>query len=112
MKAKKLEHYKCEIGHTLAVIGGKYKPLILWHLYKNEVLRYNELQKILEKITPKMLIHQLRELEEDKLIERVVYPVVPPKVEYKLTKLGESIIPVLLEMKKWGAFYVEELKHI
>ena len=74
--------------------GGKYKSLILWHLI-GKTLRFNELGKLIKSATPKMLTQQLRELENDGLINRVVYPVVPPKTEYSLTPFGESIIPVL-----------------
>ena len=79
--------------------------MIIWFLYQNKVLRYNELQKTIHGITPKMLITQLRELENDGIVERKVYPVVPPKVEYFLTAKGESLIPILLEMKSWGEKY-------
>lgn len=101
----KLEKYNCPLGLTLGVIGGKYKVLIIWYLYMNKVLRYNELQKTIKGITPKMLISQLRELEEDGILKRKVYPVVPPKVEYSLTAKGESLIPILHEMRKWGEKY-------
>ncbi len=101
----KLEKYNCPLGLTLGVIGGKYKVMIIWFLYQNKVLRYNELQKTIHGITPKMLIAQLRELENDGIVERKVYPVVPPKVEYFLTTKGESLIPILLEMKSWGEKY-------
>lgn len=101
----KLEKYNCPLGLTLGVIGGKYKVMIIWFLYLNKVLRYNELQKTIHGITPKMLIAQLRELENDGIVERKVYPVVPPKVEYFLTAKGESLIPILLEMKSWGEKY-------
>ncbi len=103
----KLEKYNCPLGLTLGVIGGKYKVMIIWFLYQNKVLRYNELQKTIKGITPKMLISQLRELEDDGIIERKIYPVVPPKVEYSLTAKGESLIPILLEMRKWGEKYGE-----
>ncbi|MCX4349316.1 MAG: helix-turn-helix domain-containing protein [Alphaproteobacteria bacterium] len=103
----KLEKYNCPLGLTLGVIGGKYKVMIIWFLYQNNVLRYNELQKTIKGVTPKMLISQLRELENDGIIERKVYPVVPPKVEYSLTAKGESLIPILLEMRKWGEKYGE-----
>lgn len=106
----RLKKFNCPVGITLGLIGGKYKVLIIWYLYQNMVLRYGELQKILCEITPKMLISQLRELENDKLIERKVYPVVPPKVEYRLSKLGESLIPVIQKMKEWGEFYLENSK--
>ncbi len=101
----KVEEFNCPIGTTLGVIGGKYKVLIIWYLYNKKCLRYGELQKILKNVTPKMLTSQLRELENDKLITRTVYPVVPPKVEYSLTDLGQSLVPLLFEMKKWGEFY-------
>ncbi len=101
----KIKNFNCPVGLTLGVIGGKYKVVILWYLYEHTVLRYGELQRLLNGITAKMLIQQLRELETDGMIKRKVYPVVPPKVEYKLTELGESVIPVLLEMKKWGENY-------
>lgn len=101
----KLEKYNCPIGITMGVIGGKYKVIIIWFLYQNKILRYSELQKCITGITPKMLISQLRELEEDKIIERKVYPVVPPKVEYFLTPKGKSLIPLLLEMRKWGELF-------
>ncbi len=103
----KLEKYNCPLGLTLGVIGGKYKVMIIWFLYQNKILRYNELQKTIKGVTPKMLISQLRELENDGIIERKVYPVVPPKVEYSLTAKGESLIPILLEMRKWGEKYGE-----
>lgn len=101
----KIKNYNCPVSTTLGLIGGKYKVVIIWYLSENEVLRYNELQKLLLGVTPKMLISQLRELEEDKLIKRKVYPVVPPKVEYSLTELGKSLIPILQEMKTWGEKY-------
>ena len=101
----KIKNYNCPDGTTLGLIGGKYKVVIIWYLSENGVLRYNELQKLLLGVTPKMLISQLRELEEDKLIKRKVYPVVPPKVEYSLTELGKSLIPILQEMKTWGEKY-------
>lgn len=103
----KLKKYNCPVGITLGVIGGKYKVMIIWFLYQNKILRYSELQKKIHGITPKMLISQLKELTNDGVIERKVYPVVPPKVEYFLTEKGESLIPILLEMKKWGEKFGE-----
>ncbi|WP_058990011.1 winged helix-turn-helix transcriptional regulator [Clostridioides difficile] len=97
---KCLDNYSCPIEATLALIGGKYKTLILWHL-KDTILRFNELKKLIPKATPKMLTQQLRELESDGLIIRVVYPVVPPKVEYSLSDFGKSIIPILDSMCDW-----------
>ncbi len=103
----KLKKFNCPVGITLNIIGGKYKPLILWYLYKEKVMRYSELQKVLTGVTAKMLIQQLRELEEDKMIKRKIYPVVPPKVEYSLTETGKSIMPVMFEMQKWGENYIQ-----
>ena len=105
---KCLDNYSCPIEATLALIGGKYKTLILWHL-KDTILRFNELKKLIPKATPKMLTQHLRELESDGLIIRVVYPVVPPKVEYSLSDFGKSIIPILDSMCDWGSDYLENL---
>ena len=99
--------YNCPVGATLELIGGKYKSLILWHL-TGSTLRFGELRKLIPQATPKMLTQQLRELEEDNLIIRAVYPVVPPKVEYSLTDSGRSISPVLSAMYDWGTAYMEE----
>lgn len=81
--------------------------MILWFLYQNSVLRFNELHRLVPEATTKMLAQQLRELEADKLVERKVYPVVPPKVEYSLTPFGRSVLPVLEAMNAWGASYLE-----
>jgi DNA-binding HxlR family transcriptional regulator len=95
------------VGATLDLIGGKYKSLILWHLI-DTTLRFGELRKLIVQATPKMLTQQLRELEEVKLITRTVYPVVPPKVEYRLSELGMSIKPILLAMYAWGSDYLKD----
>jgi DNA-binding HxlR family transcriptional regulator len=89
------------------MIGGKYKSLILWHLI-DSTLRFGELRKLIPQATPKMLTQQLRELEDDNLIIRTVYPVVPPKVEYKLSDLGRSIKSILEAMYRWGADYLTQ----
>ena len=95
----------CPVEATLDLIGGKYKALILWHL-SGEILRFSELRKRIPKATPKMLTQQLRELEEQNLIHREVYPVIPPKVEYSLTETGRSLLPILVAMRDWGAAYL------
>ena len=99
----------CPVAATLELIGGKYKALILWHL-SEKTLRFSELQKSIPAATPKMLTQQLRELETHQLVHRKVYPVVPPKVEYTLTSLGESLMPVLVAMRNWGADYMRSNK--
>lgn len=98
--------FTCPVEATIQLIGGKYKAIILWHLM-NKTLRYSELHKLVPKATDKMLTQQLRELERDKLINRTVYPVVPPKTEYSLTELGKSLTPILDELCNWGQFYLE-----
>lgn len=95
----------CPVQTTLELIGGKYKALILWHLSDGK-LRFSELRKAISCATPKMLTQQLRELEGQQLIHREVFPVIPPKVEYSLTELGRSLMPVLMSMRDWGAEYL------
>jgi DNA-binding HxlR family transcriptional regulator len=92
---------KCPVTFTIGKIGGRWKPLILWHLTGGKK-RYNELRKSIPDITEKMLIQHLRELEADLLVKRVSQPVVPPFVEYSLTGAGREIGPVLEAMAKWG----------
>ena len=95
----------CPVVATLDIIGGKYKALILWHL-TDGTRRFGELRKLIPQATQKMLTQQLRELEEDNLIIRTVYPIVPPKVEYQLSDLGKSIKPILDAMRNWGTDYM------
>ncbi|MHA6484216.1 winged helix-turn-helix transcriptional regulator [Paenibacillus sp. strain BS8-2] len=104
-----IDPINCEKELTLALIGGKWKLIILWHLGIDGTKRFSELQKLIPHITQKILTNQLRELEEDQLVERTVYPVVPPKVEYKLTLHGESLVPILKLMYNWGKHYGEEV---
>ena len=95
----------CPVESTLELIGGKYKALILWHLSEN-TLRFSELRKAISNATAKMLTQQLRELEAQKLIHREVFLVIPPKVEYSLTELGKSLLPILVAMRDWGVGYL------
>lgn len=96
--------YKCTVALALDIIGGKWKPLILWYL-KDNVLRFGELQRTLKGVTQKMLTQQLRELESDGLVRRCIYTQVPPKVEYSLTDMGCTVVPILEMISKWGAEY-------
>ncbi len=96
----------CPVQTTIELIGGKYKALILWHL-SGGTLRFSELRKRVSGATPKMLTQQLRELEENDLVHREVYPVIPPKVEYSLTELGWSLMPILVAMRDWGTGYLK-----
>ncbi|MCA1024141.1 HxlR family transcriptional regulator [Halobacillus litoralis] len=101
--------FNCEKELTLAIIGGKWKMLILWHLGKEGTKRFGELKSLMPGITQRMLVHQLRELEAHEIIHREVYPVVPPKVEYSLTRHGDSLLPILDAMYDWGRNYVDEV---
>ena len=97
----------CTVEATLTLIGGKWKGVILYRLLTENVLRFNELRRLLPNITQRMLTNQLRELEGDGLIARKVYPEVPPKVEYRLTAYGQTLKPVIQALKKWGDAHVE-----
>ena len=97
--------YNCPVDAVLGVIGGKYKPIILYHLI-DSTLRFGELRKYMPQATAKMLTQQLRELEADGIVHREVYPVVPPKTEYSLTEFGRTFIPVLTAMCEWGKTYM------
>jgi DNA-binding HxlR family transcriptional regulator len=97
--------FNCEKELTLAVIGGKWKMLILWHLGREGTKRFNELKSLMPGITQRMLVSQLRDLEADFIVHRKVYPVVPPKVEYSLTEQGKTLMPILESMYNWGKNY-------
>ncbi|SEN86749.1 winged helix-turn-helix transcriptional regulator [Terribacillus saccharophilus] len=99
------QKFNCEKELTLSIIGGKWKMLIMWHLGKEGTKRFNELKGLIPGITQRMLVSQLRELEDDQIVHREVYPVVPPKVEYSLTEEGLSLLPILDAMYAWGKNY-------
>lgn len=95
--------YGCSVEATLAVIGGRWKSVIIFHLLHDDAMRFGELKKSINGITQRMLTNQLRELEADKVIKRKVYAEVPPKVEYSLTDYGRTLEPIMLAMRNWGA---------
>ncbi len=97
------EKYKCSVEYTLSFIGGKWKPVILWHLVIEGTNRYGELKKKLNGINHKMLTQQLKELVEDGLVNRVEYHQIPPKVEYSMTEKGMEFIKILELMHEWGS---------
>lgn len=92
---------------ALDIIGGKYKMPILWRL-KDKVWRYGELKKSIGRITHKMLSEQLRDLENDGLITRTVYPEIPPKVEYNITDMGRQAVPVIEALRNFGDIFFEK----
>ncbi|MBM7666041.1 DNA-binding HxlR family transcriptional regulator [Solibacillus kalamii] len=91
----------CPVTQTQNIIAGKWKIIILWHL-SIKTRRFNELQRLLPNISKGILTRQLRELEDDQMVHREVYKEVPPKVEYSLTPLGQSFIPILNSMGDWS----------
>jgi DNA-binding HxlR family transcriptional regulator len=91
----------CPAAHTLRVLSGMWKVPIVWHL-QGGTRRFSELRKDVGKVTQKVLAQQLRELARDGIVQRKVYPVVPPKVEYSLTNLGKTLRPVVAIMGAWG----------
>ena len=100
--------YGCSVEATLSVIGGRWKPVIIFNLLQNDFLRFGELKRKIEGITQRMLTNQLRELEKDKVVLRKVYAEVPPRVEYSLTDYGRTLEPIMIAMRDWGAEHMEE----
>ncbi|GAA6179998.1 MULTISPECIES: winged helix-turn-helix transcriptional regulator [unclassified Shimia] len=97
----------CAVEAAIHLIDGKWKCVVLWHLLTEGTLRFNELRRRIPKVTQRMLTNQLRELEEDGVIHREVYPVVPPKVEYSLTDMGRELEPILRSLHEWGAAHMD-----
>ena len=100
-KQRHTAYTHCPVEAALDIIGGKWKSIILFRILE-ETRRFNELRRLVPKLTQRMLTNQLRELERDGLITRKIYAQVPPKVEYSITDLGKSLEPVLLALKQWS----------
>ncbi|WP_067726708.1 winged helix-turn-helix transcriptional regulator [Oceanobacillus damuensis] len=92
----------CRVEDALGILVGKWKPIILLHLLQEGTKRFSELKRSMPGITQKVLTKQLRELEDEDIVARVVYPQVPPKVEYSITEYGRSLEPILEAMHEWG----------
>ncbi|OOM76949.1 helix-turn-helix domain-containing protein [Clostridium sp. BL-8] len=107
MKEKCAKYEKCPMVLVQNIVSGKWKILILWYL-SYSTLRFSDLQRKLPNVSQKVLSRQLRSMEEDNIIHREVYAVVPPKVEYSLTEVGKKLIPILEMMHTFGAEYLEE----
>lgn len=101
----------CAVEATLSVIGGIWKPVILFHLLE-KTHRFGELSRRVPNATQRMLTLQLRELEADGIIERTVYPEVPPRVEYSLSPYGKSLRPVLMGLRDWGAAHQKKRNQV
>ncbi|MFC2946943.1 winged helix-turn-helix transcriptional regulator [Virgibacillus sediminis] len=108
LKKVKSGKFNCEKELTLSIISGKWKITMIYHLGKSGTMRFSELKKLFPKITHKVLTAQLRELEEDGIVRRRAFPEVPPRVEYSLTELGSSLMPIIDSMYFWGK---ENMKH-
>lgn len=93
---------ECPITVFMEKIGGKWKPVIIWLLLKNGTMRFNELDKSIIGITQKMLSQQLKSLEEENIINRISYPVIPPKVEYNLTEKGKTLSELMGKIMQWS----------
>ncbi|AVK82640.1 transcriptional regulator [Lysinibacillus sp. B2A1] len=102
--------YYCEKELTLSIISGKWKVVILWHLGVEGPHRFSELQRLFSKISHKILTNQLRELMEDGIVHREVFPEVPPKVEYSMTDLGMTLLPIVEMMYEWGKKRINQIK--
>ena len=98
-------NYRCHFELTLQLIGGKWKLLVIYFLSLQKVIRFGQLRRTLPEISERMLVRQLRELEDDGLVSRKVYGTVPPRVDYALTPLGESLVPIMESLKVWGNMY-------
>jgi len=95
----------CPMELGINILSGKWKLMILWRIYRCKVIRFNELQRQVGKITTKTLTEQLKELEELKIVKRTVYPETPPRVEYSMTETGETLVPILQSLCDWGKSY-------
>lgn len=96
----------CAVEATMSVIGGVWKPVLVFHLLDGPV-RFNALCRLTPNATPRMITLQLRELEADGVIRRTVYPEVPPRVEYELTRIGRTLEPILINLRDWGKAFQE-----
>jgi DNA-binding HxlR family transcriptional regulator len=105
VSAENIEH--CPVTATLGVIGGKWKLLIIY-LISNDINRFGKMSMMLKDVSKQMLTTQLRELEEDEIIERTIFAEIPPRVEYSLTERGTAILRICHEMKEWGNKYLLE----
>lgn len=105
------KQFNCEKELTLSVISGKWKVVIIYHLGVDGALRFSAIRRLFPKITHKVLANQLRELEEDGVVRRQVHhEVIPVQVEYSLTPLGETLLPIILMMYEWGKKRMEDFK--
>jgi DNA-binding HxlR family transcriptional regulator len=101
---------QCQYVAALDTIVGKWKPAIIHYLLNSQVLRFNELRRLMPDITQRMLTLHLRELESQDIIQRVIFPQIPPKVEYSITEYGKSLRSIMNSMQLWGAAHLEHMR--
>jgi DNA-binding HxlR family transcriptional regulator len=101
--------YGCPVEATVDVLGGKWKAVILYYLFRGPK-RFNELRRLLPEVTQRMLTLQLRELELDGIVHREIFKQIPPRVEYSLTEFGASLGPIIVQMRDWGEAYMEQIQ--
>ena len=107
-KQKKVAPSICPVSYCMSKIGGKWKPVIIY-LIRNGGNRFGVMQKGIDGISKQMLTTQLRELERDGILERTIFPEIPPRVEYKVTEFGKSLLPIIDSMKKWGLSHIKDI---
>lgn len=100
-KTREFRPNDCPVTHCLNKIGGKWKPVII-HLIRKDCNRFSLLQKAVPEISKQMLVNQLREMEEDKILERTIYAEIPSRVEYKISDYGQTLLPIIDTMSDWG----------
>lgn len=108
ISVRKNRHFNptnCAVTYCMNIIGGKWKPVII-HLIRNNTNRYSLMQKAMPEASKQTLTNQLRELEADGVIERMVFAETPPRVEYKMTDLGNTLLPIIDAMRTWGKDYI------
>ena len=105
MKNRECDTVRCPVEACFDLIGGKWKGVVLFHLLDG-TKRFNELRRMLPKVTQRMLTRQLRELEHDRIIVRTTYAEIPPRVEYSLSELGKSMEPIIRMLEQWGTDYI------
>lgn len=105
-RARFKKEFDCSLGFAMTIIGGKWRAVLLWHIMKDSPIRYGKLKSRIRGISHKVFTEELKQLEEDGLIERSAYATIPPKVEYAVTELGRTLAPVLSELCNWGRTYM------
>lgn len=105
-REKYKKEFDCSLGFAITIIGSKWRAIILWHIMKDSPIRYSKLKSQIRGISHKVFTEELKQLEEDGLIKRSAYASVPPKVEYTVTELGQTLEPVLTVLCDWGRTYM------